>query len=237
MVRVDKKAGSPRNAWGDPAGFTLIELLVVIAVIAILAGLLLPALAGARSRGQRVACLSNLRQVALGFRLWADDQEGKFPWQLEPIDGGTRTLTEAWRHFSVISNEISTPHVLHCPRDRTRRWAEHFGTGLNGLQTLTNGAVSIAVGTEARADRPFMHIVADGNLLGDENGDCTPAAITGAVTILNPAHHPRWSDGLHRYTGNMALVDGSAHPFNQRGLEEHLRSAGDENFSNCVLKP
>ena len=219
--------------------FTLIELLVVIAIIAILAALLLPALAAAKRKAQRISCVSNLKQDGLAFRLWEGDNGDKYPMAVSTTANGamekvysnqvlpanvTYGLTNI---YTTMSNELSTPKIIYCPSDSYRNPQTNFA-----FLTANNANMSYFICGDAAEAYPQMVMTGDRNI-GTATTQSIPATGLTNASIANNSQS-QWSStswwawtpaDLHLRVGNLGMADGSVQQTTVATLQQALTTA------------
>ena len=163
--------------------FTLIELLVVIAIIAILAAMLLPALAAAKKKAQKIACVNNVKQLGLSYKIWAGDNEDRYPNLKSAATGGAQDYVQysavaavkglnPSMVFMVMSNELSTPKVTYCPSDSYHSTPPtNFNNSYIGVTTFppaavqpNQGSASYFVNGNASDSDPQLIVAGDENI-------------------------------------------------------------------------
>jgi competence protein ComGC len=194
---------------------TLIEVIVIVAVIAVLWVLFMPAVSNRPVSAPKITCVNNLKNVGLSFRLFQTDYGGKFPMQLSTNQGGTSEFVEggnAFRHFQVMSNELSTPKVLVCPADK-RKVATNF-------VSFRNEHLSYFVGLDATTNDVQMLLAGDRNVT-----NTTPpvGSILYLTTNQTSVRGAGWDKEMHVSSGNVVLADGSVQPSTTSRLRDQLR--------------
>ena len=193
----------PTRFANGRAGLSMLELLVLLVMMALLAMILLPYLARSKDgRGQaEVRCANNLKNVSIAFQIFAVDNNDRFPHQLMASNGWH--AADAVGVFRWLSNELSTPLLLHCRLD-TNRVAESRAN----FNTMSATNVSYFVSLTAAQTNPTALLAGDRNLM--TNGKAVGAGLFAMTTNMQGG----WTREMHMERGNVVLADGSVQRMN-----------------------
>jgi len=191
---------------------TLIELVVVLAIVVLIAALFLPARHRSGAVARRISCVSYLKQIGLGHRIFASDHTNAFPAGVGTNFGGAKDYVQVgdvFRHFLCISNELSTPSILACRTD-TRKPAENWSS-------LSESNVSYFLNLDANEEDPTTILAGDRNLL--VNGKRVPP---GPLTLTTNSL-VAWDKDMHCESGNTLFGDGHVDQLSKAWLLEQVR--------------
>jgi prepilin-type N-terminal cleavage/methylation domain-containing protein/prepilin-type processing-associated H-X9-DG protein len=196
------------------AAFTLIEILVVLAIIVIVLFMLLPRFGPRGGPYPRVECLSNLRQIQIGFIMWQTDHHDAFPWQVSTTNGGTMELDDegnVFPHFRALAEHRLSPRQFVCPSDKSK-------TTAGSVTNVANENISYFLNLDAGTNTPAAII-----LVGDRNLQIDGRPANAGLFNATTNHYLSWTRDLHRVGGNLGFADGHAEWCRTNGLNNKFR--------------
>ena len=194
----------------------MLDVLAIIAAVAVIVLMVLPYLAKSKAKSKRINCVNMQKQIGLAFKLWAGDNDDRFPMHVSTNVGGTMELVgsgSVYPHFNVMSNELGTPKILICPPDMQKMVVTRFGS------TLSDSNISYFVVPEADDSMPEML------LSGDRNLATNSVALKPGLFRLSASSQLGWTAAMHNRHGNLCFADGSVQQGPDAKLHQQLTNS------------